>query len=267
MLRLILICTLSAAYMLLEGTFLAAHAKVIRIALEDNANPPRVMNAGPHLSEQNPGLSIELFNKAAKDLGVQIEYYRYPWKRCMTLLENGNIDAVFHASYKKDRESLAVYPKNNGIIDTSKAVFFQAYYFYRNTNDDFTYVADKGFGSDRLIGAKDGYSVIHDLEKEKANLHVTKSTQIGLEMLTANRLHAYVGLENMTDAVIAKNSKHFNTVQKIFPPYKQKPYYLIFSKKFYKENSDLAESFWEQIKTVNGSPSFIALNKKYLLLE
>ena len=87
---------------------------VIRVVYFNKENPPRVMGSGASIDWAKPGISVELFKMVAQSVGVQFEYQRMPWKRCLYAVEHGMADTTFHASFKPARAKFGVYPTRDG---------------------------------------------------------------------------------------------------------------------------------------------------------
>ncbi len=78
----------------------------LTVAWEDGLKPPYLM-----LNEENKpiGIAVDMVNKIFSRKGIQVKHTILPWIRCLYELENGNVDIVPNASYKKKRTEFALY--------------------------------------------------------------------------------------------------------------------------------------------------------------
>ena len=71
----------------------------LRLAYETTPNPPRHLGEGTAIDWNRPGLTLELLKRVGERLKVNLSFKRVPWMRGLLMLENGEIDGIFHASY------------------------------------------------------------------------------------------------------------------------------------------------------------------------
>jgi polar amino acid transport system substrate-binding protein len=237
---------------------------VIHIAFETIANPPRVMNAGVEIDKQRPGLTLEVLKLVEDSLDIDFVYSRVPWKRALYQLGENDIDGLFHASYKKERQEVGVYPLKNGHIDIGRSIFFQNYSVYTLRNNQVQMENGRINSLEGPVGVKLGYSAAQDLKDDGYEIIEVTSIMQGLRMLQQGRISAFVDLEQMADRYLAKNIAEFSDVKKLYPSYKRKAYYLLFSHGFYKNNKALAEKIWSKIAEIRNSPEYIKVEQEYL---
>ncbi|HBC07306.1 MAG TPA: amino acid ABC transporter, partial [Rhodospirillaceae bacterium] len=109
-----------------------AWAETIRLVYEPVENPPRYYGTTAQVPKNKPGVTIEVFREAARRLNASLDFERVPWNRGLFMVETGEVDGIFHASYKPERAEFGVYPMlaDGKTPDESRAVFFQSYSFY-----------------------------------------------------------------------------------------------------------------------------------------
>ena len=93
---------------------------LFRVVYIDKENPPRILGDNTSIDWSRPGITIELLKMVEKKVGVQFQFKRMPWKRCLYMVENGLADATFHASYKLDRAKYGAYPFRDGKLDSTR---------------------------------------------------------------------------------------------------------------------------------------------------
>lgn len=232
---------------------------------EVRANPPRYLGAGTAIDWDRPGLTLELFKLVGERLRINLNFRRVPWKRGLFLVETGEVDGIFHASYKPDRESLGVYPKTrDGRLDERRAIFFQSYALHvlKDSPVRWNGKTISGLGG-KPVGVTGGYSIVGDLRTMGVPLEEGKVQELNLSKLVEGRIAAYAELENMAAAAIRRDPARFGDVVKLDPPLKTKAYYLLLSHALVKRDTALAEVIWNTIAEINASTEFQALIDAY----
>ncbi|EDP61965.1 ABC-type amino acid transport/signal transduction system, periplasmic component/domain [alpha proteobacterium BAL199] len=237
----------------------------VRIAYETVPNPPRHLGEGTAIDWSRPGLTLELLKRVGQRLEVNLSFKRVPWKRGLLMLETGEIDGIFHASYKAERESIGVYPKTpDGRLDESRAVFFQSYMLFVPAGSSITWNGTTLGGLDgRPIGATAGYAVVDVLERLGARVEVGRTPSLNFPKLLEGRLAAYAELENLAGAVIRSDPARYASVSKLEPPLRTSAYYLMLSHAFVQRDRTTAEAVWDTIAEVRESDDFRALDSRY----
>ncbi|MEQ8588031.1 MAG: transporter substrate-binding domain-containing protein [Thalassobaculaceae bacterium] len=242
-----------------------ADRPTLTFVYETRANPPRYLGEGTAINWDRPGLTLELLKKLGRRLEVNLKLERYPWKRGLYLVETGEADGIFHASYKPEREAIGVYPKTEaGAPDPSRAIFVQSYALHVLRGSAVRWDGTTISGLDgKAVGATAGYSVVGDLNALGVDVETGKIQEINLNKLVAGRIAAYAELENMAAAAIAANPAAYADVVKLDPPLVSKPYYLLLSHAFADRDPGLAEAVFDTIRSINADPAFQAVVGKY----
>jgi polar amino acid transport system substrate-binding protein len=243
-----------------------ARADTIRLVYEPTENPPRYYGATAQVPRDKPGVTIDLFREAARRLNVTLAFDRVPWKRGLFMIETGEADGIFHASYKPERAEFGVYPTlaDGDTPDESRAVFFQSYSFYARQEAGVSFDGRKlsGLGG-RAVAVTRGYSIIGELKALGVPFEEERSQTLNLTKLDNGRVAAYAELDNMIAPYLADNGGPFSGIVKLRPAISEKAYYLLFSKTFYKNNTKLADAFWNEIRAINNSPLVGEIIGKY----
>lgn len=233
------------------------------ITYETKENPPFYLGVGAQVSAHAPGISIEFINEIAEKLGFEVTYRRAPWQRGLFMLKNNHVDAIFHASYNEERESIGRYPMKEGVVDESRSMMPQSYYFYvKKPNtlnwDGASYSLIKG-----KVGAVIGYAVADYLVDKQVEVVEVRSQLIGLKMLQYGRIDAFAGIETMVDYQLQAHSAELVAIEKTHLPIMTKSYYLLFAKQFYQENPVLAERIWDEMKVMRASGRYEEIAARY----
>ncbi|WP_243544683.1 substrate-binding periplasmic protein [Pseudodesulfovibrio tunisiensis] len=236
---------------------------LIRLAYEDKTNPPRFLGSGLTVPARTPGMTLELINLAAERLGLEIHYRRMPWKRCLMLADSGEVDGIFHASYKESRSIWGAYPMKNDRPDPSRSLFEQVYALYVRKDSHVQWNGVTLSGLDGPVGITLGYSIQSDLEKLGVHTAPLTSQMKNLQRLAQGRIGAYADLETMTDPLIRANPEEFGNIVKLPIPLETKPYYLLFSRRFTERHPGLAERIWDTCTALMHSEEFRGICLRY----
>lgn len=229
--------------------FGASAAEVLRAAYEDKALPPYYMSTGTEVDAANPGVSIELVREAAAAAGIQVEFIRMPWARCLKSLKSGEVDAIFNASFKEERLEAGLYPMAGGKLDHTRRITTLNYMLYRLRGGPVSWDG-KAIGGldDNPVGIQAGYSVGEDLARMGVKAEEAADTLINFKKLASQRIPAVAQLEVSGDAMLASGA--FPAVEKVQPPLVTKDYFLMFSHQFYGSRKDTAERLWAKLAEV-----------------
>ena len=237
----------------------------INVVTGDIANVPRILGEGSTLHEP-PGIQIELLMKAASQVGINVKITRLPSKRVLDNLEKGQSDAALIFSYSEDRAKYADYPMKNGNPDSARKVYNVGYAIYTKTNSQLKWDGKQFLNSKGVIGSMLGWSVSEDLSKMGLKVEEVKNHKQNLEKLNLGRIEAFVGPEEVIDYLITIND--YKNIEKMQKPFSEKPYFVIFNKKFKDKNSAIIEKLWDKIGEIRDK-TILELMPKYekFLLE
>ena len=227
---------------------LTAQAEItFTVAYENKVQFPYYMGETAKVLAEKPGAAVELVKLIeSKVPGLKVELKRYPWKRCLSELEQGNASGAFNASYKEKRLKFGAYPLKSGSVDTDRRLTTIAYHFYKKKGSEFSWNGKAASGATMSIGAPRGYSIVSDLKKLGLKVTEANSTKANLKKLIAGRVSA-VALQEVTGDYFLKDNAQFNDLEKVQPPLKTKPYYLMISNQFKAKHPKIAEQIWNAV--------------------
>ena len=225
----------------------AAAETTLHIAYEDKTQFPYYMGNTQKVLDR-PGAAVELVELLEERIpGLRIRFSRYPWKRCLAMLETNQVDGIFNASYRAERNRIGEYPRKNGEVDPSRRLTTISYHLYALPNAELGWNGQTFEDPELEIGAPLGYSIVEDLRNLGVSVTEVRSSTQSLELLTARRVDA-VALQSVTaDYLLSHNTDYGADIVRIDPPLKTKPYYLMLSRQFKAENPELAEHIWNVI--------------------
>ena len=218
------------ALLCLSSIILNAKPLEITMAYENENNPPYALGDGKDINFQKPGITIELLKRIEKKLDIKISFKRVPWKRGVLMLQTNHVDALFHASFKQKRTEFAVYPMEDGITDSNKAIMTNSYHLYTNKGAKLSWDGSKLINLNGKVGITKGFSIIETV-KDSSKIELCNSLSSALNKLNLKTIEGVINLENRVDSTLIKYSNKYKNIQKIKTAIKTKPYYLIFFKR------------------------------------
>ena len=220
---------------------------VLHVAYEDKTQFPYYMGDTQAVLDR-PGAAVELVRMLEERIpGLQIKFSRYPWKRCLAMLETGQVDGIFNASFSQARTRIGEYPWKDGHVDASRRLTTISYHLYALPHAELGWNGEAFEDPHLTIGAPLGYSIVNDLENLGVSVMKVRSSMQSLQLLNAGRVDA-VALQSVTaDYLLMNNSDQLTDIVRIDPPLKTKPYYLMLSRQFKAANPVLSEQIWDAI--------------------
>ncbi|MBT3360701.1 MAG: hypothetical protein HN403_13835, partial [Rhodospirillales bacterium] len=199
-------------------------------------------------------------------VGVELEIRRVPWRRAVKMLEIDQADALFPASFKKERTALGVYPMKDGKPDDSRKIAEYSYYAYTTKDSGISLDGNQIKNADCPIGAMRLSAIIEQLKNTGHQVNEEETSRINLRKLLQGRICALVDLDFVIDPFLTSNPSLGSGIRKLSPAIRTKPYFLLFTKTFVKKWPVRTEQIWDAIGEFRRSPAFEDLRKKYGLL-
>jgi polar amino acid transport system substrate-binding protein len=216
--------------------------------------PPYQFNDGSAVK----GFAAEIMTTALKDLKQEVSITIYPWKRCLSMIQNKDADGIFMISKTKERESFLIFPDEPVI----------------NVGDAFFYLKSKNYKAQKFedlkgltIGLIDGFEysqeVMDDIKNFKQDIVTNDETNFKkldggrIDMLLCDK---FVGL------YLVKKMKLSDKVEFLQRPYNVNPnpdndLYFAFQRN--KKNEALALQFNEKLKAMKKSGELSKIVDKY----
>ena len=249
--------------MLFLGFSWSAYAEVeLRVAYDTDIQFPYYLGQSSEIPQDKPGAIVELVRLLeGKVAGLKVSLVRYPWKRCLLKLKEGNVDSLFNSSFKEERQEFGRYPTKNGQVDSRRRITTISYYFYKTNNSTFSWNGKQVSNPQALIGAPLGFSIMDDLKKMNLKVVQTHATLSNLQKLSRGMISA-VALQEVTADYYLNNFDQFKNLLKVKPPIKTKPYYLMISHQFSQQHPQLSEKIWDAIEELR-QEKLTELTQKY----
>mgnify|MGYP000238058945 CR=1 FL=1 len=243
-------------------SILSVPKQAVTLAYEVKSNPPYYLGKRT-IDWKKPGITLEVLKRLEKKLNIKIAFERFPWARGLTMVKDSRVDGIFHASFSKERLDIGAYPMNKGELDLSRQLMTQSYVLYKLKDSKLSWDGKNFEHLKGSIGAVIKYSVVADLKEMNVNVEEVTTQRSNLRKLLLGRIEGVAGLEAMNDIIIKAYPDEFREVVKVFPPIKSKPFFLMLSHDFVKENTKLAEAIWDGIRDIRESSEYDEIAKKY----
>ena len=245
---------------------LFAQALEIRVATGINSDPPYVYG-DEKISDNYPGITIEILRLIEKKIHVKFIIEKLPWKRVVHEVKLNKLDGGFHFSFKENRKAFVAYPILNGknSANPKYSISNRSYVLYKLKEENLQWDGEQIMMSpNRNIGVIRGSSII-----EKIITLGYKPFEVNTDMqlikgLIKGRYLAFIALENMLDPKIKLlQSKEKIFIEKLPPSVVSKPYYIAFSKKFYQEHPKISWKIWKTIEEIKKNGDLDQIFMKY----
>ena len=200
---------------------------------------------------------VKMIKEAGALHNIEVNFEGAPWTRALQLVKSGQADGVINASYKEERAVFAVYPMKNGKPDINKSLKAPGYYLYKRKDHPLDFDGKQLFHANGKIGAIKSYAVVDNLQKLQATIHFGHNSINNLNNVLYGTTIATAELESEANTVFKAHPKIAKNLVKIKTPIRQKEYYLIISKIFYKKHPQVAKSLWQAIEKLKKQPNYI----------
>jgi len=201
------------------------------------------------------GTDIEITKAVCKEMGRDVEFIFYPWKRCLMVAEQKEVDGILSLTTSKEREAFLTYTSE--VLNTSDNILF-----YSNNNkikfDSYNDLKGKN------IGFSAGYTYGDEFEKHGKDklftLDPATNEEQNFKKLDAGRTDAFicdkiVGLYMLNQLGFKSKISPLPKVVSSFD------LYLAFTKK--PGNDKLAEDFSAALKKIKKNGTYEKIIDKY----
>lgn len=240
----------------------------VTIATGINDDPPYVYG-DEKISVERPGVTIDILKLIEQRTQVKFNIIKQPWARVVETVKSGKLDGGFHFSYKDERKSFVAYPIEKGetLPNPKYSISNRSYSLYKLKGAPIRWTGEnivKDSGGPIIIGVIRGGSIADNIRNRGHQLlEVDRDIQL-VKLLLAKRIDALVGLDNMIDAELRTlDRQQQTTIEKTFPAIVSKPYYIAFSKQFYRKNPEIAWDIWEVIDLLRMSGELADMFNRY----
>ncbi len=240
------------------STAAAAPPVTLTVGMEDANNWPF---EGEDTSGALSGFHVELIRAVAEQLGWQVEFKRYPWKRAIYMLNSGDVQAVSYVAKSDERNEFAVFNADNVLHLSRTSMFIR-----RDRSDEIhVQVPLEGMMRRWRFGASQGYYY----NDEIVNL-INAGVPIDQSAITPVQLFrmldrgcfdvAFAGIKALqrAEAHWPGIQQHFQKLDGVVMD--GKAMYLAFSRK---SGASLANTFAQAYRSYRHSPAYLHLAGRF----
>ena len=197
---------------------------------------------------QELSVVIKTINESTKNSGLEVEYIRASWARCLEDIKTSKVDAVLTSLWTKERDKIAVFPKTVENKPDRDLYLLKAHYkIFTHIHSKLTWDGSKLSNLVEGIGAPDSYIASQKLHK----MNALKSTDVILvdqayDLITKRRLDGYVVLQEVGD-IILKTYPNKKLIKKLEKDFLTDYLYIPVSKGFNKKYPELTKSFFIEL--------------------
>jgi len=234
-------------FFLVTSSSLSQAEIIFRAAYENASQYPNYVGDTSEVLEPKPGVAVELVKLLENHIpDFKIEFFRFPWKQCLLLLKEGELDGIFNGAFSQQRLALGTYPWKDGAVDPSRRLTTISYHFYRLKGSKFAWDGHNVSGFTGKIGTPLAFSIEADLENMGLPILSARDIQVNFSNLLRGKVDA-LALQDVTGDFHIQKKRGLKSIEKVFPPLKTKPYYLMLSRQFKSKHPELSEKIWNTI--------------------
>ncbi|AZZ95850.1 hypothetical protein [Pseudoalteromonas sp. R3] len=231
-------------------------AKVsVRLCYEDKHIPPFFLGNGLDVPRENPGATIEILRLLETRVGgVQFEFVRKPWQRCLYEIKRNRVDAVI-ASYRSARESFLSYPLNEDGSPNTLSSISRLGTCLVGMAQLKTAMSTEHYPINLAVPR--GYSVADSVGSDRYTILNTDSQSDAFELVLKGKVHGTFGLCQV-DGKAVSAFPYRRQLEAVYPPLDISFGYLTFSKQFRELHSETALALWSSLTTTELHHIYIA---------
>lgn len=200
----------------------------------------------PYVSVDKTGLLIDLVNRASERAGIAVNFHLLPWKRCLTLVEHGGMDAALALVWNRDRQTRFNFPLNaNQEVDRQRRIWQGEYLVMVPKHSSVEWDGERFSGLEGGMASPLNYVSSERLQRLNAYAFDSPPDK-GLMLVAKDRLPGYVVQREIGDALL--KSLGLEDQIKVLPvPFMTEDWYLVFSNNLLLSAPDLAQTLWQHI--------------------
>lgn len=222
-----------------------------------------VRTDGQQVMNDRPGYRAELLQQAASLCKARVRFTLAPWQRALYMVEHGDADGAFATSFSTERSAYGVFPMKDGVPDPAKAVKGYAYSLFVHSGSSITWDGKSVGGLDKRVVVERG-SVGADVARNAGLEPVEIGTTDKLvRMVAEKRVGGLVGIGSNIRAELKAQPELAGSIRELTPPLEEKFGYVMFSRRFYAGQKELAECFWSAIGELRTTPAYREMVRSY----
>lgn len=196
------------------------------------------------VSPGNNGALPDLIIKTTRKMGLKAQFISKPWKRCIVLLEAGEVDGIFAAIWQPERDAWGAFPKHEGQPDSRYHLWQVDYKIYAHIESGLSWNGEHFNGVASGVSAPLGYVAEKRLRQQGVLSRSNYLPAEGLNLVAKNRLDGYV-LESSIGDYLIQHLGLQDQVRALGRPFFSAEWYLPLSHHWVKQYPDTSRQFWK----------------------
>ena len=170
------------------------------------------------------GIDVDIVKTISSKLNVKVEFYLCPWARCLSLLEQGEIDIAANLFKTPEREKYLSYFSEPYIKGT-----YRLFYLNKSAGIEINRLDDV---NGKTVGHITGVRHFHQFDTNRLIQKLSVSNRLQLiGMLSKQRIDMFIGQEDVIDYLLVHSPYKSQIVKSQFRQFISEPGYFAFSKK------------------------------------
>ncbi|XLZ67996.1 transporter substrate-binding domain-containing protein [Massilia sp. SR12] len=233
---------------------MAAHAAKeppLRLCFED-------VDQRPWSTPGGKGLNFELLKRVESHLNEQFLFSAKPWKRCLSELKLGQVDAVIGAADAVERRAWSRIPQlPDGREDPARALFEDSALVFLRVGGNGSWDGRELLAPGKVVVVQSGYLVAQQLrERGYIARDTVKSAADALRMLASGSYDVAV-LQGFEASKLARDDDRFKgRIRQAEAPYTTISLHLMVARATYERDPQRIESIWQAIAAVRQSKEY-----------
>lgn len=223
---------------------LPAGALELRLAYIDQDARPYMTGAGTTIPEQ-PGVAVELVQRAVSQLGARLALTRMPARRMLEEVKAGRQDGILGFRHSPERAQDLVFPMRDGRPDATRHAARLAHSLYRRRDSSVTWDGRQVGGLTAPVAVSSTQLVADALLAQGIEIIRIESSGQMFAMLSIGRVDAVVIIDALGDRQLRQQAS--GLIEKVTPPMLVEDFHVPVSPRFYAAHRDFAERLWRLI--------------------
>ena len=222
------------------------------LCIEDQA-------ASPFTYPNKDGTMQVLLKMAAKQTGVNLTFKVQAWKRCIADVQSNALSGLVNAGYTPFHASYAAFPmKSNGQPNPAQALAKMDVMVYRMKGAGVGWDGQTFSNLSKPVLMPSGFATISDRLKEmKVDFdETTKEPLRNLYKMIAGQGDAVLGFAEEMQALVQGRKEIQEKVELMPQKFMTADYYAPVSKKYYADNKDMVNAFWDAVGKLKTSKEY-----------
>ncbi|MBS4044733.1 MAG: transporter substrate-binding domain-containing protein, partial [Alphaproteobacteria bacterium] len=223
---------------------LSAGALELRLAYIDQDARPYMTGAGTTIPEQ-PGVAVELVQRAVSQLGARLALTRMPARRMLEEVKAGRQDGILGFRHSPERAQDLVFPMRDGRPDATRHAARLAHSLYRRRDSSVTWDGRQVGGLTAPVAVSSTQLVADALLAQGIEIIRIESSGQMFAMLSIGRVDAVVIIDALGDRQLRQQAS--GLIEKVTPPMLVEDFHVPVSPRFYAAHRDFTERLWRLI--------------------